>query len=724
MNHHRWQWLPIGLVLVAVISVMTAAIVNAGALGWWQAVIYAGCLAAAVATMLFRRKLSVTEVELESIRHRLADEETQLALRQSQFAELRLSIEQELGQTASRLDKREQALADRLVTYHEWMEFPRPLALGQPVLDDARLAELAKKDRQLQELLKEETRGFYDNILQNKYAPEGQLLLPIVREDVINLVMRVARIYQPHVEQPFVDANLTRVFRAISRASLQMLVLLDELPIDVKTASLSTLYGYVRTAVKTWRMYKSTEPYWPYVNTAYYLGRFALGANPLTLGAWWFVGNLGSRGAQAIAQHMIDRQALAALSGLVRVIGYEVASIYGGDFRHRDANWIYAAELTELVSEFPLSRDSLSHALREFGSLELRSEYDRIFLYRCLATGKSANPGRYAASSVLTNDERRAVASRLERFLDAFIHGKSQDRIRQWKEGAERRLGMKLSIAMQATTANVQEQLIDATTSLASFLVSTKQLEPAEAIPLLEPTRIVAELPAERRQALLQSLRDNAPYFFEHPDLDPDGDLADKYLDDLADLNARTTPRAAAVDETLEDVAAYLRRPAKQMRSLLEKHYAAELKRRMPPAWQTPRLPIPAVRAALDLTADPAEPPRFLFGPAKLEWPDGQRDTTEGSGPLWLLGFEGRLLLYTATNQPRVVWSAKTSEIRAEAQRQLLGASCRLTGGQWQLPGTVKPTAIRITAPLASYSSYFRPLLAAADQAGGAIAAT
>ena len=51
-------------------------------------------------------------------------------------------------------------------------------------------------------------------------------------------------------------------------------------------------------------MYKSAEPYWPYVNTAYYLGRFALGANPLALGTWWFVGNLGSRGAQAIAQHM------------------------------------------------------------------------------------------------------------------------------------------------------------------------------------------------------------------------------------------------------------------------------------------------------------------------------------------------------------------------------------------------------------------------------------
>jgi hypothetical protein len=716
MNHHRWQWLPIGLVLAAAASVLTATIANASRLGWWQAVIYAGCLAAITATFLFRRRLSATEVELDSIRHRLEQDENRLSLQRSQFEELRLSMQQELEQAAGRIDKREQALADRLVTYHEWMEFPRPMDLGHTPLDDARLAELARKDRQMQELLKAETQVLYDNILQNKYAPEGQVLLPVIREDILSLVIRVARIYQPTVEQPFIDASLTRVFRAISRASLQMLVMLDELPVDVRHASLSKLYGYVRTAVKTWRMYKSTEPYWPYMNTAYYLGRFALGANPLTLGAWWFVGNLGSRGAQAVAQHVINRQALAVLSGLVRIVGYEVAGIYGGDFRHRDANWIYAAELTELVSEFPLSRDSLSHALREIGSLELRSEYDRVFLYRCLATGKSAGPGRYAASSILTMDERRAVAMRLERFLEAFVHGKSTDRIRKWKVGAEERLGIKLSIALKATTANVREQLIDATRSLASFLVSTKQLEPAEAIPLLASSAIVSELPAEERQATLHSLRENSSYFFEHPDLDPDGDLADKYLDDLAALNARTTPRAAAIDDTLEDVAAYLRRPAKQMRSLIERHYAEELGRRMPSDWQKRRVPVPAARAALDLLVDLTERPRFVYGPVKLEWPEGERAPVEPPAPLWLLGIDQRLLLFTAANQPRVLWRSPLSDVRADVQRQILGAVCRLTGGEWQIPGSVKPAGFRITAPLASYNSYFTPLLSVLEQ--------
>jgi hypothetical protein len=577
MSQHRWHWLPIGLVTASVALIALAALPNARVLGWWQLPLYVACGLAASAAVLFRRKLAAGEIELEQTGRRLAGDGDRLASERSQFEELRLTMQAELGQEASRLDKREQALANRLVTYHEWMEFPQPLDLAHPAIADADLAELARKDRALQELLKAETKALYDRILQNHYAPDGQVSLPTIRDDVVSLVRRVAQIYQPAVEQPLLEASLTRIFRAVSRASLQMLVVLDELPLDVKHASLNRLYGYVRSAVGTWRMYKSAEPYWPYVNTAMYLGRFALGANPIALGAWWFVGNLGSRGAQAIAQHVINRHALALLSSVVRVIGYEVAAIYGGDFRHRDANWHYAAELTELVSEFPLSRDSLGHALREVGALELRSEYDRVFLYRCLASGKSAKPERFRAATVLTSDERQAVASRLERFLEAFVHGKSADRIAKWKAGAEQRLNVKLALKMVPAAVNVREQIVDGIRSLASFLVALKQLEPTEAVHQLKDCSLLAELPADERQRLLANLVSDASFYFEHPDLDPDGDLADRYLEDLAALNASVSPRAAGIEDTLDDVAAFLRRPAKKMQASIEQHYAAEL---------------------------------------------------------------------------------------------------------------------------------------------------
>ena len=722
MAEHRWHWLPISLVGGGVALVCAAAIVNYAALGWWQGLIYVGCLVALAAAFWFRRKLSAAEIELEAFRKRLADEEARLATSRSEFEQLRLTVQNELAQEGRRLDKREQALTDRLVTYHEWMEFPQPIELSEETPPDADLAELARKDRQMLELLQAETKILYDNILQNKYATGNQVLLPVIRDDMVTLITRVAQIYQPGIDRKNVllNASLARIFRAASRASLQMLVILDELPLNVKDASLNTLYGYVRNAVNAWRTYKSTEPYWPYLNAAYYVSRIALGANPITLGTWWFISTLGTRGAQAVAQHVINRQALAVLSNVVRVIGYEVAGIYGGDFRHRDANWIYAAELSELISQFPLSRDSLAHALREIGTLQLRSEYDRTFLYRCVASRKSAEPGQYHAAAVLTMDERRAVATRLERFLETFIHGKSADRISRWKAGAEGRLGVKISVALTISTAAVREQIIDGVRSLASFLVSIKQLEPPEAVKLLEQSALVGELAAEDRQRVLSDLAQNASFFFEHPDLDPDGDLVERYLEDLAALHARTAPHEAQIEETLDDVAAYLRRSPKKMQALVEKQYAAALAERLATDAPIKRLPADVARATLDLLTVEEGQARFLYGPAKLEWADSARHGDLDESALWLLGAGSRLVLFAAGDQPRVLWRAAAAEVHAEQTRQLLVTSCRLTGGKWLLDSAARPLAIRLpTGLVSSYGGYFKPLYAMLDEGVG-----
>jgi hypothetical protein len=418
---------------------------------------------------------------------------------------------------------------------------------------------------------------------------------------------------------------------------------------------------------------------------------------------------------------MIYRQALALLSSVVRVIGYEVAGIYGGHFRHRDANWIYAAELTELVSEFPLSRDSLAHALREIGALELRGEYDRVFLYRCLANRKSAGPERYSAAAVLTMEERRAVATRLERFLEAFVHGKSADRIRRWKLAAEQRLGIKLTIALKTSSATVRDQIIDAVRSLASFLVALKQLDPPEAALRLAGCSVLQELPIEERPALLKDLAAGASFFFEHPDLDPDCDLTDKYLEDLASLNARTPPRAAGTEVTLDDVAAYLRRQPRKMQSIVEKHYASALFERLPADAPQRRVPAAVARAALDLLVDSQA--RFLYGPARLEWPEESRPDSINEQSLWLLGVDRRMLLFSTGDQPRVLWIGTANDVEAQPVRQLLATGCRLIGGQWQVSLVSRPIGIRLSAGLvASYLAYFDPLLTilgtAASQSG------
>ena len=249
---HRWHWLPISFVTAGVLSMWGVAIVHAGALGWWQVLIYLGGIVALTAAFWFRRELSATEIELEGLRNDLAAEQ-------------------------ARLDKRERALDERFRTYHEWMEFPQPIDLKEPSpaagqdspgemiprdrdLSDDQLQELAAQDRQLMELLQAQTNALYDNLLTKKYNPDGTFQPTILRDDAYELVRRVARIYQPNAEQPLAETNPALVIRAASRACLQFLVVLDELPLNVKDRSFNALYGYALNAVRAYRAYKSVEP--------------------------------------------------------------------------------------------------------------------------------------------------------------------------------------------------------------------------------------------------------------------------------------------------------------------------------------------------------------------------------------------------------------------------------------------------------------------------------
>jgi hypothetical protein len=713
---HRWHWLPISLVAAGVLAVWTAAAAHYESLGWWQVLIYIGGLVALAGAILFRRELNSTELEVEKLRHQLLDEESRLGEERKALENLRREIERQFDEQGRKLDKREEYLAGRLVAYHEWMEFPQPIDLNQfemtpgEAASAEQISDLARKDRLMMDLLKDETRILYDNITSNKYVVEGKVSPSLLRDDAYELVGKVARIYQPGVEQPLLETKLPLVIRAAGRACLHFLVLLDDLPLNVKDYSFNSLYGYVRSAVNAYRMYKTTEPYWPYMNAAYYLGRFAMGANPLTMGAWWFLGALGKQGAQAVATRVINRQALALLSDVVRVIGYEVASIYGGDFRHRDANWIYAAELTEMLHRFPLSRDSLSHALQEIGALQLRGEYDRIFLYRCIAGHSSARPQNFPAQASLSAAECRAIAARLEKFLHAFIHGKTTDRVAKWKSGVETRLGVKLLVKVQPTAQSVQSQQADAVRSLAGFLLGSKEREPHDLAGFLTKSRILNELSSAERAALLSALEANPPYFFEHPDLDPESDLVLKYLADLAALQVRVSPRDARLDEVITDVAEFLRYDPKLVQRLLEKEYALHLAERISPESPTRKAPLAATRAILDLL-EPGEQARFLYSGITLEWPTGTSGYGKPGGDLWLLGAGNRLILFALDDeQPLLIWRGE-GRLEFSEEKGILSSTARLRGGLWLQESTGIFPVIRITGPMVkSIGDYFGPL--------------
>ena len=353
---------------------------------------------------------------------------------------------------ARQLDQRHANLSQKLIAFHEWSEFPKPIDLDEGIRqaiesgaipEDQALVELVEKDRQTIEFLEKESKRIFENILKNKYTIEGRLQVRMLRNEALAIAESVARIYQPEAEFPLMETSAEKIMFAASRVCLQTLVVMDELPLNVKQMNIQSLYGYISKAVKAYGVYKKAKPLLGYASGAVYAGRFAWGANPVATGAMWLLQNVGKKAASNVAGKYLNEQAMGLLSNVIHAVGFEAAQIYGGDFRHRDSNWIYGIELVETVNHFQFDRESLIAALEELGALKLRSEYDRVFLYRCVAVGKSPDTRRYRAAMILTDEQKQAVYLRIGEYLKKHYNGLDADKIDSWRNRLRKTLDLK-----------------------------------------------------------------------------------------------------------------------------------------------------------------------------------------------------------------------------------------------------------------------------------------
>jgi len=705
---HRWQIIPLAMLAVGVLIALLCLALSGAALGYWWGGLIVASLLIVGSGFWFRKQLSdvdndriALEKEVEG-KWRIFNDERE-DFRKTQ-AETRTRIET----LASSLEKREQAFANQLVTYHEWMEFPKPLDLNEhrPPLSDDELTNLAKKDRELIVLLEAESKILFEKILANDYVVEERLEPSLILADAYELVQKVVDIYQPGVEKPFLETSMAQVLRAASRACIQFMVVLDELPLDVKEHNLRSMYSYVQQSVTYYGYYKKVEPFWPYLNSAYYLGRFAFGANPITLGAWWVISTLGARGARTLATKVVHQQALLFLNNIVRVIGFETASIYGDDFRHRDANWIYATELTELMQLFPPTQNSLVHALREVGVLQLRNEYDRVFLYRALAANKSADPDQYRAHSVLSTTERTAVAERLERFVEAFLRNQPGDELQVWRKAVEQRLGVQLG-ANTKTPKSSGQQREEGLRSLASFLLSIKEFEPEDLPPKLTETKLWSSLESSAQEELLASLNENPPFFFEQPDIEPQSAIAEEYLNDFAKMAVHLNPPDVRAEDTFLESAAWLRVEDTAANKRLADEYHALLLRLAPADSIKTKPPLPVSRFAFELVGEGKL--EFLYGNVMLEW---ETEEVDYSFPTYLLGVDEKIVVFAIQPTPRVVWESTTATVKFQRIRGVLSSSCQLSGGNWLDDSLPEPDRIQVSGvAMTKYQHFFAPLL-------------
>ncbi|MGZ0167051.1 MAG: hypothetical protein ACKVII_24265 [Planctomycetales bacterium] len=648
---------------------------------------------------------------------KLEVEREKLVLERSELDRLKAEIEQQLDQRAEQLNSREVALTDRLVQFQEWNEYPQP--------DDetggtkTAPALLVEQDQRVIEILDDEAKLVYSRLKDGYYNPEGTLNPDLVRDQVFDLVNRVAKVYRPDAENPLMETSVDQMLRAGSRACLHLLIVLDRLPLNLHEETLSTLHSYIRNAIKAWEAYSAAEPYLNHLGKAWYAGRYLAGASPLTMGITWALTEIGKRGAKAIGQKVVDQQAVALIGDVVRIVGFEVASVFSGDFRHRSPDWVFGSELTNLMSRYPVSRENLAHALREVGNLSLRNEYDRMFLYRCLSAHRAAAP-LVNARDVLPADQRQDISRRLEKFYGDFIHGRTKKRLDSWQEGVEERLGIPLE--MTQPEKGEAKSLGDASTggnetaaaieSLAGFVAAIKGRPVRELAAFMPHLETAKAVDAEELSQLLEHLEAEPPQLFEPPDIDPDSPVLTAYLDDLVHLAVEVAPFDLQPDEFVTETAAYFGADVKSIQKKLDQKYGEFVTNRLPEDAPSSKLSPTAARRLISLLNND-EVPQFVYGSVKV---DAGENSPLNSSEAILVGLTSRLLLIPNDDAH---WSA-TGTLTGHSISRIDGRlidDCQLSGGQWTInceSNQPDPQPLTLTIPgavMTRYESWFAPVL-------------
>ena len=516
-------------------------------LGWKAAVFFVMSLVALLTLFLWRT------TEDEEITSRT----------QAMIDEARETVRTEM----EALDERRAEIGKLLMTYGELMEFP-----DLDKLKKTEWATIPKSDRdeEVRQLVESESDRMLGRFSSGEYWEGGQFQHRLLLGDLAGFMEGIARVYQPGSEKPLLETNLESLLKAINRASLQVILLLEELPVlSVKDYNLRKMYDGVRPAGKVYQKYEEMSPMLDPVRYLWHGSKFLMMTNPLFAAGWIAGSELMVEGSKRLGKKVMDTYLLTLMKQSLGIVAWETASIFDEEHRYRDPDWVYSVELAHLVSQFPLSRDTLRGAMRELGSVPLRSSYDRIFLYRCVTQHVSPKPENFAQKDLMTAEVRAQVADRLKEFFTRFVHGRQEKKVMAWRAGVAERLGVEPAVGGYEAAMSEGERLADCLNSEASFLgaaaaamVAETELETRDWDAVekrLKITRIAGKMDEDFLKETLEALREHRPAAFVLPDLEPGSDLVKDFLIDLADMDMDSPERSLRSYWVIRESSEYFR---------------------------------------------------------------------------------------------------------------------------------------------------------------------
>jgi len=341
---------------------------------------------------------------------------------------------------AARLDGKRLELERVLMAYGEWMEFP----------DYKNLREIRWEggddglDRRVGELIDQKSDALLTAFSSGKLWVDGKFQMREMLMDLFDFVEQIARLYKPDAERPLLETNLEALLKAVNRASLQIILMLEEIPmLELKGMNLSKATERIEIASKVYKTYEDLKPWLDNIRYLWQGSKFVFFSNPLVAAGSITVSEILWKEGKKMGKKAIDAYLLSMVRQSLGIIAWETAGIYDRNYRYRNPDWIYGVELAHFASVFEPTAELLREVLKELGKLPLRSAYDRLFLFRCVANHCSSRPDEFSVKDWLPPKAAPEIEAKLTNFAERVLSKEIRDGkpYHKWRAAMIERIG-------------------------------------------------------------------------------------------------------------------------------------------------------------------------------------------------------------------------------------------------------------------------------------------
>ena len=348
--------------------------------------------------------------------------------------------------SAAELDRLDVSPAEQ--TYHA-LRAARAVEGREPVRLSA--ADLDENERRLGELIGARCDHVWEGVRERRYVKrdrervidlDGEAIFTEIRD----IVQEVAGLYHAGSENAVLKARTGDIALAVRSAIGDLLHLVHQIPyVDPAAWSVESVVARLEQAEKGLAFYKKISPYEHYINAAWIAARFAAGASPLSIAAWF----IGTEGAKRLGGALFKRRAEVwareLLEGSVGLVYLHVARIYDPQRVHRGPDWAALVEALGIHARIPGVDHNRKLLLDRILRARIPDEFAKMALLRALAGDRE--PERRSAPPVgleqLGARQREEIAASLKDLL-LEMQGLDTDAARKAIDDLEGRLGARV----------------------------------------------------------------------------------------------------------------------------------------------------------------------------------------------------------------------------------------------------------------------------------------